>query len=136
MLRISRSVRAENGVAHAALILVVAALAIVGVIALARQLDAPVGSDIKTHAIMGVDVRNADPGAYVTQVATRSPADGAHIHAGDVVVAIDGTTITTTNDLTRALAADQPGAKVRVGWIDAQKTFKTADVVLEAGPSG
>ena len=136
MVRIDLAARGQEGVAHAVAVLLIAALAIVGVVALAQQLDTPVVTDGKTAAVLGIEVRNADPGAYVTGVTANGPADDAGIGSGDIVVAVDNVNITTTTDLTRALHDKHPDESVRVGWIDRQRQFRTQPLQLAAGPPG
>ena len=53
---------------------------------------------------------------------------------GDSIVSIDGTTISTAQDLTNALLKYKPGDTVTVGWVDAQGTSHSASVQLTTGP--
>jgi S1-C subfamily serine protease len=73
-------------------------------------------------------------GAYVARVQSGSPADTAGIGAGDTIVSVNGTTITSANDLSNAMLTHKPGDQVTVGWVDGQGTSHTASVTLIAGP--
>ncbi len=60
-------------------------------------------------------------GAVVTEVAAASPAQQAGILQGDVIVSIDGQQVTSADQLSTTIQADQPGKKV--------------DIVLYRGPT-
>jgi predicted metalloprotease with PDZ domain len=48
----------------------------------------------------------------ITSVETGSPADEAQLLTGDIIIAIDGTTITGVDDLVRTLDADKIGRTI------------------------
>ncbi|HXQ61512.1 MAG TPA: trypsin-like peptidase domain-containing protein [Acidimicrobiales bacterium] len=73
-------------------------------------------------------------GAYVQQVQAGSPADAAGIGPGDTIVSINGSTISTAEDLSNALLKYKPGGAVTVGWVDAQGTSHSTSVQLTTGP--
>ncbi len=54
-------------------------------------------------------------GVYVTQVAENSPAAQAGIEAGDIITSIDGTAITSMEELSELLAKYKEGDKVTLG---------------------
>jgi S1-C subfamily serine protease len=54
-------------------------------------------------------------GAFIEQVLSGTPAQSAGVQAGDVVVSIDGSSITSWDDLTITLRAHNPGDKVKLG---------------------
>lgn len=60
---------------------------------------------------LGISGRN---GARVERVQPQSPAEKAGFKAGDVVLAIDNTTVTGSSGLRNLVAARRPGTKVRV----------------------
>jgi len=71
------------------------------------------GKSAKT-AVLGVsaaDPTNAD-GALVVQVSSGTPAAKAGLAQGDVVVALDGTRINSSADLTATVRSHQPGDEV------------------------
>jgi len=73
-------------------------------------------------------------GAYVERVQSGSPADNAGIGAGDTITAVDGTTISSANDLSNTLLHYKPGDTVTVTWVDGQGTSHSAQVQLTTGP--
>ncbi|MBF9033083.1 PDZ domain-containing protein [Rhodobacterales bacterium HKCCE2091] len=56
--------------------------------------------------------REANAGAMVTQVSAGTPAEDAGLRRGDIVLAVDGTEVGSPRDLTRLIAADDPGETV------------------------
>ena len=73
---------------------------------LAKQLDLPV-----------------DQGAIVQTVSNGSPADKAGLHAGsssgrgaDVIVSIDGKSVTSADDVVQAVSEKEPGDSVEIGY--------------------
>jgi serine protease Do len=61
----------------------------------------------------GLGLASAD-GALVNNVAPNLPADEAGIRPGDVIIAVDGEEITSTNQLVRVISAHRPGERVRI----------------------
>jgi S1-C subfamily serine protease len=87
-------------------------------------------------AFLGVSVTGTGGGgATVAGVVTDGPADQAGLTAGDVITAIGGTTISSADDVSTALAGYQPGDKVRVTWTDTAGQSRTATVTLASGPA-
>jgi S1-C subfamily serine protease len=125
-------------------------------LSLADQIKAGRGSTTVTigssRALLGVEVSGASgsqqggfgfspgsggsgvDGAYVAGVQSGSPADDAGIATGDTIVSIDGSTVSSAQDLTNALLAHSPGDTVTVGWVDAQGASHSASVQLTQGP--
>ena len=64
-----------------------------------------------------------------------SPAAEAGIAAGDTITAVDDTEIASTDDLTQALAAHDPGDRVTITWTSPDASTHTATVTLAAGPA-
>jgi S1-C subfamily serine protease len=73
-------------------------------------------------------------GAEIAGVVTSSPAQEAGLAQGDVITSVNGTTVTSANGLTNALATDHPGTKVTIGWTDTSGQTQTATVQLTSGP--
>jgi serine protease Do len=74
----------------------------------------PVTADIAASMSLGFD-----KGALVASVEPDSAALKAGIKAGDVIGTVDGKDIATIRDLTRTIAAAQPGSSVKLGvWRD------------------
>lgn len=85
-----------------------AATAVLGVSAVS------VSSSEVTDAVRQQYAITADRGALLVAVAPSGPAASAGLAEGDVVVAFDGTDITSSNQLTDAVGRRQPGDQVRV----------------------
>ncbi len=72
------------------------------------------------HAFLGIRIAdastagNADAGARVTRVSPGSPAERGGLRAGDVIVGIAGTKITSSEDLSRAVDQHKPGETIAV----------------------
>jgi S1-C subfamily serine protease len=73
-------------------------------------------------------------GALVTDVVPDGPADSAGLEAGDVIVAIDGHTVTSPAAVGTLLQTEKPGSTVRVAYVDQYDNSTTASVRLGSGP--
>ena len=67
-------------------------------------------------------------------VFTGTPAAAAGIAAGDTVTAIDGTPVSTSTALRRAVSAHSPGESVSVTWTDSAGASHTESLTLAEGP--
>ncbi len=100
------------------------------------------GSDIHlggTRAILGIQVDNestdgSSTAPTVIGVATDSGADSAGIQAGDVITAINGTSVSSASELTHSLLHSSPSDVVRVTWVDDSGTTHRANVTLSSAP--
>lgn len=75
-------------------------------------------------------------GATVGGVIDGTPAATAGLVAGDVITAVNGTTITSAEELSDDLAQREPGEQVRITYTDTAGTGHTVTVTLIAGPVG
>ena len=69
--------------------------------------------------LLGVATRDAtggQQGAEVVQVVSGSPAEQAGLQAGDVITAVDGTTVTNASDLTRQVRSHQSGDQLTITY--------------------
>jgi len=66
------------------------------------------------HAYLGVKVGDAPnaAGAQIGSIVPGSPADKAGLEQGDIVTAVDGKAIASSDDLTASVASYKPGDKV------------------------
>ena len=82
-------------------------------------------------AFLGVSVRDSTnpEGATVIQVAPTSPAGTGGLKPGDVITAVDGTSIKSAAELTTAIRSQQPDAKIVVTYTR-DGTSASADVTL------
>ncbi len=74
------------------------------------------------------------PGAVVASVVPGGPADTAGLTAGDLITAIDGTTISSSKAVSRTILTKKPGATVTVSYIDTTGTTRTTRIKLASGP--
>jgi putative serine protease PepD len=86
------------------------------------------------HAYLGVSLTNATGGAGIASVAGGSPADRAGLRRGDVVTAIDGKRITTSEEAVAAIDSHSPGESLSVSFLRAGKSHG-ASVTLAKRPS-
>jgi len=121
--------------------------------AIPASLAQPVVAQLKDHGrvergLLGVQIQpvtdeiaeslslGSASGALVAQVEPDSAALKAGIKSGDVIKSVDGKDIATVRDLTRTIAAAQPGASVKVGLLrdgkDMTVTAKIGDQKDEA----
>lgn len=87
-----------------------------------------------THAYLGVAATDAtSSGALVQTVEANSPAAGAGLAAGDVIVAVDAAKVTGAGDLVAAVAAHRPGDSVTLTVERGPETL-SLDVTLASQP--
>jgi len=124
------------------------AIPINGAVALAQQIEAGQASDtvhIGPTGLLGVGVMSAGQaassgisagsGAVVEQALPNTPAAGAGITSGDVIVAAGGRTVTSPAGLQAALERFHPGNSVSITWQDQSGQTHSATVVLANGPA-
>jgi S1-C subfamily serine protease len=71
------------------------------------------GSTTSNGAYLGVEIGDNDGGgAIIEQVVSGSPADTAGLVAGDVITAVNGTSIATGTALQAAIQSERPGSSV------------------------
>jgi serine protease Do len=63
---------------------------------------------------LGVSVEDHDDGVVIAAIDKTGPAARAGVHAGDLVVAINGETVSTSRGLIRAVAGETPGDNARL----------------------
>ena len=80
---------------------------------------------------LGLPVQN---GAYVIATTSDGPAQKAGIRDGDVIVSIDGRTITSADDVGTILAGLRPGQSVGVGLVSSSGARRSANVTLGVRP--
>lgn len=73
-------------------------------------------------------------GAAVEGTLSGSPAAKAGLVQGDVITGLNGTTITSSTDLSNALVSLHPGNSVQLQWVNTSGQTQTATVVLTSGP--
>jgi S1-C subfamily serine protease len=112
---------------------------------LAAQIIAGAASDtvhIGPTAFLGVEVSafsrgfSSVTGAVVVGVWSGTPAESAGLVPGDVIVSVNGQSVSTPTELTTMLQALLPGDSVALGWLDVSGQSHTASVTLATGPAG
>jgi putative serine protease PepD len=68
------------------------------------------------HAYLGVAIDSSAPNARLASVTNGQGAKKAGLKGGDVITAVNGTTIATGDDLSRAIDAHKPGDKITVTY--------------------
>jgi S1-C subfamily serine protease len=88
------------------------------------------------RAMLGVQVEDATggSGAAIVGVQDNSGSADVGIKEGDVIIAVDGKTITNGAALREPLSHMHPGDSVSVGWLDSSNTRHDASVKLIVGP--
>ncbi len=87
------------------------------------------------HAYVGVELSaTSSGGADVTKVTPNSPATTAGMQAGDLITAVDGKTVTSTDQFIAAINNDTPGETVKL-TVDRQGQTKQIQVKLGNRPS-
>ena len=81
---------------------------------------------------LGFDVGSDPEGAQVVAVASDAPA-AEKLEAGDVIVAVDGSTVATPDDLRRLIGRREVGASVRLRLRDGDET-RIVSVATIASP--
>ncbi|MFB9956543.1 S1C family serine protease [Cellulomonas denverensis] len=74
-------------------------------------------------------------GAVIGGVIDGTPAAEAGLAAGDTITAVDGTAVSSGDDLSAALAEYAPGDQVTLTWTTAAGQSQTATVTLIEGPA-
>jgi putative serine protease PepD len=87
------------------------------------------------HAYLGVVITSAaGGGARVATVRAGTPAAKAGVHAGDVIIKLDGASIGSSNELEQAVDAKKPGDRITLE-IRRGGTTRTVHVTLGTRPS-
>ena len=70
----------------------------------------------------------------VESVLASSAAGQAGVVAGDVITALNGSTVASASDLSNLLEPEHPGDVVHLKWTDSSGLSHTASVTLASGP--
>jgi S1-C subfamily serine protease len=95
------------------------------------------GKVVNSHrAYLGIEAGEATNGVFVASVTAHGPAAAAGMHAGDVILSVDGRPTSTTAQLTTVLAALGPGQSVPVAVRNQSGAKVTLQVTLGTYPGG
>ena len=89
-------------------------------------------------AFLGVEVSNTSGttgGVAVAGTVEGSGAASAGLTAGDTITSIDGTAVTSSDQLTKVIQSHSVGDKVSVRYTDSTGAAKTVTITLTAGPA-
>jgi len=120
--------------------------------AIPASLAQPVVAQLKDHGrvergLLGVQIQpvtdeianslslGSSNGALVAQVEPDSAAMKAGIKSGDVIKSVDGKDVATIRDLTRTIAAAQPGSTVKIGLMRDGKDMTISAKLGDSKPS-
>lgn len=85
---------------------------------------------------LGVSINSTSSasGADVANVITGTPAANSPLAIGDVITALDGSTVKTPSDLTDLILRHHPGDSVQITWTTRSGSTHKASVTLASGP--
>ena len=89
---------------------------------------------IGPSSYLGIAVAAAQGEAQVAQVEAGGAAKRAGLVAGDTVVGLGGTAVSSLDELAAALASHEPGDNVTIGWRDSAGAVHHATVTLGESP--
>jgi S1-C subfamily serine protease len=111
-------------------------------LATAEQIAAQIESGVDnttihqgSPAFLGVSLPNGVGGATVAGVLAGGAAESAGMATGDVITSVDGTAVTSPDDLSSVLAGHEPGDRVNITWTTAAGATDSATVSLGSGPA-
>jgi putative serine protease PepD len=96
--------------------------------------DSLIASGKVSHAYLGVAISTGRSGVAVTSVPTGTPASQAGLAAGDVITALDGTSVKSPSRLEALIAAKSPGDRVTLS-VNRGGNQRTIVVTLGSRPS-
>jgi S1-C subfamily serine protease len=85
-------------------------------------------------AFLGVTLDHVASGARIHAVLPGKPADMAGLAAGDFITSLNGTTISSSVDVRKAVLTLVPGKAVSIGWTDANGIPQTGTITPISGP--
>ncbi|RYB94181.1 PDZ domain-containing protein [Nocardioides oleivorans] len=100
-----------------------------------RILDGDEGGSIVIGqgGMLGITTADTTSGPTVAGVVTDSPAASLGLEAGDLVTAVDGTPVTTAEELGDLIGARDAGEKVTVTWTDSSGAQQSGTATLAQG---
>jgi S1-C subfamily serine protease len=111
-------------------------------LSIAKQIDAGQGSSvihIGPTAFIGIEIApstgQTTSGVEIAGTQAGTPAANAGLTEGDVITAINGTSVSTGTQISEALLQQHPGNKITLTWTNADGQSQTTTVTLGTGPS-
>lgn len=93
--------------------------------------------NLGTTAFLGVTLDSTQPGGGVLLDGTiaDTPADKAGLKSGDLITGIDGTAVTSIEQLKALISAHESGDEIEVFFTDSNGTERSVTVTLTEGPA-
>jgi S1-C subfamily serine protease len=85
-------------------------------------------------AFLGVVLQDAQGGAEVSQIVPGKAADVAGLAAGDVITSLNGTAISSSSDIRKAVLVLVPGKPVPIAWTGSSGDPQTGTIAPTSGP--
>ena len=85
-------------------------------------------------AFLGVVLQDVQGGAGVSQVVPGKAADVAGLVAGDVITSLNGSAISSSSDVRKAVLILIPGKAVPISWTDSSGDTQTGTITPTSGP--
>jgi S1-C subfamily serine protease len=109
-------------------------------LSIARQIEAGQESSvihIGATAFIGIGIASEQTtsGVAIAGAQAGTPAAKAGLTQGDVITAINGSSITTGTQISEALIQRHPGDKITLTWTNASGQSQTATLTLGTGPA-
>jgi hypothetical protein len=86
------------------------------------------------NGFLGVKIMNATGGAQITAVQSGSPAANGGLQTGDLITAVNGTSITSASDLAQTIGNHNSGDQINVTYTR-NGTSATTKITLSAVPT-
>lgn len=96
--------------------------------------DTSDGVELGYDGYLGVALAPSSSAPRVADVTDDSAAASAGIRAGDTITRVDGTAVTSTDELRAAISAHDAGDRVTVTWTTAAGATESATVTLGTAP--
>jgi S1-C subfamily serine protease len=117
------------------------AIPITDALEIVEQIQSGVETDTVTigyPAFLGVQLgtsTTSTDGVAIAGAIEGTPAADAGLTAGDTITSVDGVAVATSEALSAAIAAHEPGDSVTITWTDAAGSSQSATVTLIEGPA-
>lgn len=90
---------------------------------------------VQVESSSGGSAGGQNSGVSIAGTLTGSPAAEAGLSAGSTIVSVNGTTVTSPQQLTALLGHFHPGDTVKVTWTNSSGTTTTSSITLAKGPA-
>lgn len=85
-------------------------------------------------AFLGVELSDVAGGAAIQRIVPDKAADAAGLVPGDVITSLNGATISSSADVSKAVLSLVPGTAVSIEWTDTRGTAQTGTITPTSGP--